>query len=145
MINTLNTNEARKLIELESKKGQVTVKGNNIDFNRIILENKKVNFLILDHTNKKDKLKQQDSSLNEVLCNLAKKNNITFLIDLNEILSAEKIERAKILSRIEQNIMLIKKSKCKLKLINAENHDKKNLFAFLLSLGADTKLAENAI
>ena len=65
------------------------VQGKDIGFNRIILENKKVDMLILSHTNKKDKLKQRDSGLNHVLCNLAKQNNILLAIDLNELIKTQ--------------------------------------------------------
>ena len=90
MINTDNPNEARKIIERESKSGKVIVQGKSIDFNRIILENKKVDMLILSHTNKKDKLKQQDSGLNHVLCEIARKNNITLAFDFSELFDKEK-------------------------------------------------------
>ena len=86
MIQTENINEARKQIDKLSKEGkQVVVQGSSIEFNRLILENKRVNMLILSHTNKKDKLKQKDSGLNHVLCNITKENNIVLAFDMNEL------------------------------------------------------------
>ena len=147
IINTQDAGEARKLIEKTAKENnQVVVQGKSIDFNRLILENKKVNVLILNHTNKKDKLKQQDSGLNHVLCNLARENNITLAIDFSEILAEkEKKQKALILARLEQNIKLAKKSKNKLKIINKEGRDNRDLFSFLLTLGASTEMAKEAV
>jgi len=147
IITTENIEEARKLIEKTSKEGkQVIVQGSSIDFNRILLENKRVNMLILLHTNKKDRLKQRDSGLNHVLCNIAKTNNITLAIDFTEIENEKnKKSRALILGRIRQNIKLMKKAKCKLKIINFNQENKREIFSLLLTLGADTKLAEEAV
>lgn len=146
MIITENLEEARKEINLLVKKGkQIIVQGRSIDFNRLILENKKVNMLVLSHTNKKDTLKQQDSGLNHVLCNLSKDNNIILAFDFQEILNKDKKEKALILARWNQNIQLIKKSGNKVKLINTEGRDKRDLFSFLLTLGMNTKLAEQAV
>jgi len=169
MIDTKNINEARKLIEKASKENkQVIIQGKSIDFNRVILEtlkslrkrdfngtqksnesekisdDKKVSMLVLSHTNKKDKLKQRDSGLNHVLCKIAKENNIILAIDMNELTKTQdKKEKAKILSRIIQNIKLIKKAKNKFKLLNYKN--KQQAFSFLLTLGASTDMAKEAV
>ena len=145
IIDTHNLNEARKLIEkLANEKKEIIVKGKTIGFNRIILENKKVNMLILNHKTGKDKLKQRDSGLNQVLCKIAKKNNIVLAIDLNELKEEkEKKEKAKILARIIQNIKLIKKYKNELKLLNFKN--KSQAFSFLITLGLPTDQAKKAV
>ena len=145
IIDVKSPEEARKQIEkLSKEKKQVLVLGKSIDFNRVILENKRVNILILSHTNKKDMLKQRDSGLNHVLCNLASKNKITLAFDFSE-LKAEKKEKALILARWMQNIKLMRKSKNKIKLINTENIDERDLFSFLLTLGANTQQATMAV
>ena len=143
MIDTDNLNEARKLIEAEAKQGKPVVRGKSIDFNRIILENKKVGMLILDHRDKKDKLKQRDSGLNHVLAEIARKNNITLAFDIDEFKIEDKKEKAKILSRWIHNIKLAKKAGNKIRLLNYK--DKKEAFSFLTSLGLDTKKAEEAL
>ncbi|MFH1711144.1 MAG: RNase P subunit p30 family protein [Nanoarchaeota archaeon] len=136
-----NTEEARKLIEKASKnKEKIIVQGKDIEFNRKVLENKKVDILILNHKIGKDKLKERDSGLNQVLCKIARNNNITLAIDFNEIINSEKREKAIILGRIKQNIKLIKKFKNKLTIINPPE-DKISLSALFRVLGADTKLA----
>lgn len=144
-INTNSSEEARKLIEKANKEGKkVIVAGKSIDFNRIILENKKVNMLILSHENKKDKLKQRDSGLNHVLCKLAKSNNIVLAFDINELKQHEnKKNKALILARMLQNIKLIKKAKNKFKLLNFNS--KHQAFSFLISLGLPTNMAKEAV
>ncbi|MBU1136480.1 MAG: hypothetical protein ABIG37_00575 [Nanoarchaeota archaeon] len=118
------------------------IQGKDISFNRLVLENKKPNVLVLSHENKKDRLKQRDSGLNQVLCKIAKANNTTFAIDFNEIKQEkDKKTKAEILSRIIQNIKLIKKYKNKFKLINCK--DKHNAKSFLINLGLPTSMIKN--
>lgn len=144
---TKSLEEIRKEINKLFEEGKrIIIQGEDIDFNRIILENKKVDMLILSHLNKKDKLKQQDSGLNHVLCNLAKKNNITLAIDFKEITNEkDKKSKALILARLEQNISLMKKSKNNIKIINKEGRDNRDLFSFLLTLNMPTDMAKQTI
>lgn len=144
MINTENIQEARKEIDKQAKEGKkVIVKGKTIDFNRQILENKKTNMLILNHQDQKDRIKQRESGLNQVLCKIAKNNNIILAIDENELRIENKKERADILGRIIQNIKLIKKYKNKLKLINYKN--KIQASSLLLTLGLPTDKIKEAL
>ena len=125
------------------QKNKKTIQGKDISFNRIALENKNTETLILSHTNKHDRLNQRDSGLNQVLCKIALENNITLAIDMKEVSETkDKKSKAIILSRIIQNIKLIKKYKNKFKLINYKN--KEQAFSFLLSLGLPTNLAKKA-
>ncbi len=144
MITAENSEQARREIEKKAKAGEkVIVRGRDAEFNRKILENKKVNILVLNHTKGKDMLKERDSGLNQVLCKIAKDNDIVLAIDFNELKIEDKKQRAKILSRIIQNIRLIKKHKNELIFIN-KPQDELSLSALLRVLGADTKLAKNA-
>jgi len=139
MIETENLNEARKQIDKQYKeKKKIIIKGRDILFNRLILENKKVNILILSHQDKKDNLKQRDSGLNQVLCKIAKQNNISLGIDLNELKIQNKKQKAEVLSRIIQNIKLIKKSKNKLKIFNSKKTPEEK--AVFLTLGLPTEM-----
>jgi RNase P/RNase MRP subunit p30 len=119
------------------------VQGKDIEFNRKALESRKTKILTLSHTNKKDKLKQRDSGLNQVLCKIARDNNIILAIDMNELKVENKKTKALILSRIMQNIKLIKKYKNNFKLINYSN--KEQAFSFLISLGMPTDMAKKAV
>jgi len=141
IINSDNLAEVRKQIEKTAKKAEkVIVLGRDIEFNRKILEMKKINVLVLSHKQGRDKLKQRDSGLNEILCEIARKNNITLAIDFSELLVEDKKQKAKIIGRIIQNLKLIKKHKNRLIVLN-KPQDLKSLQAFLLVLGADTKMA----
>lgn len=120
------------------------VKGKDISFNRKALENKNTEMLILQHKAGKDKLKQRDSGLNQVLCKLARNNNIILAINLKELAEEkDKKEKAIILSRMLQNIRLVKKYKNKFKLLNYKN--KQQAFSFLLSLGLPTDMAKKGL
>jgi len=145
MIDKDNLEEIRKEIDkLARARKKVIVKGKGIEFNRKILENKKVNILVMSHSDKKDKLRQRDSGLNQVLCKIAKDNNITIAFDFSELLKEKDKERALLLARLIQNIKLCRKYKTKFMLLS-EHKDKNSLFSFLLTLGCDTKSAKEAI
>ena len=92
----------------------------------------KINILLLNQTERKDKLKQRNSGLNHVLAKIAKKNNISIGINLDEIIESK--EKSKILARISQNIKLCNKSKLKMKFIYIKEKNKRNLHD-LKSLG----------
>lgn len=144
MIEANSSEQVRKQVDKAAKRREpVSVLGRDIEFNRKILEMKRVNILVLNHKVGKDKLKERDSGLNQVLCKIARDNNIALAIDFNELRETDKKTRAKIISRMIQNIKLIKKYKNKLLIIN-KPQDRLSLAAFLRVLGADTKLASEA-
>jgi len=143
IIHATTAEEARRLIERQGNAEKIMVLGREIGFNRKILETKKVSVLVLSHKEGKDSLKQRNSGLNQVLCKIAKENSISLAIDFHELQEPDKRVRAKILSRIIQNIKLAKKHKNNLIILNKPK-DKLSLSAFLCILGADTKLAKIA-
>ncbi|MBU2633793.1 MAG: hypothetical protein KJ674_00960 [Nanoarchaeota archaeon] len=108
-------------------------------FNRNILETKKNIILIGIEKNKpKDFMKSRNSGLNQVLCKLAKKNNISIGISFNDILNSK--DRINLLGRIMFNIKLCRKYKVKVILCNStknkeEIRNEKDLRAFALTLG----------
>ena len=139
-----NLEQLRRQVDQKAKnKEPVVVRGKDIEFNRKVLEMKKVNTLILSHKNKKDKLKERDSGLNQVLCKLARDNNITLALDFTEILIENKLEKAKMLARLKQNIKLIKKFKNNLAVINKPK-DSISLASLFRVLGSSTQLASQA-
>jgi RNase P/RNase MRP subunit p30 len=146
IINTPDINEARKQILLFKKENKpVIVRARNDEFNRKIFENPDIDTIIgLEIHERKDYLKQRDSGLNEVLCKLAKKNNIKIGIDIQEIKKlTEKKQKAIILARIKQNIELCKRTKTKIVFI--PKIIKQEATSFMLSLGADTQQAKETI
>src|SRR3989338_1588568 len=147
---------ARKAIDKNHGKGIIVVRAKNDDFNRKILENKKVNILLSPESGtgiKHDKLKQRDSGLNHVLCKIAKQNNIAIAIDFSEILKKQNEEKqekgkkqlAEHLARIMQNIKLCKKSGTKIILMKKQGKNNYDLQAFLLTLGMPTNMAKIAV
>jgi RNase P/RNase MRP subunit p30 len=144
MINTSNLNEARKqILNLKKENKLVIVKAQDNEFNRKIFENKDINIVVgLEEHNRKDKLKQRDSGLNEVLCKLANENNIKIGIDLDNLKKQPLKEKAKIISRIIQNINLCKRTKTQIIFIpTLKKHD---AISFMLSLKASTNQAKQS-
>lgn len=90
----------------------IIIQGGDDKINRFVLENKKVDILLSpEKNNKKDSLFFRNSGLNQVLCKLAYKNNISIGFNFSDILNSDKEERAKILGRMFQNARLCKKYK----------------------------------
>ena len=108
-----------------------------------VLENKKTNALILSHKDKKDRLKQRDTGLNHILCKIARDKNKLILIDLKEIMEARSEEKAQILGRLMQNIMLLKKYNVKTGVTNKSTRNNHDIMSLLLTLGASTSFAKD--
>ncbi len=145
MINTPNINEARKQIQKLKKEGkQIIVLAQDPEFNRKIVEIPDVDILLSPEIhNRKEPLKQRDSGLNEILCKIAAKNNIKIGIDLDAIKKLPDENKASVLGRLQQNIMICKKTKTEITLLG--KYDKKDAFSFLLTLGASTEQAKKAV
>jgi|SRR3989344_508437 len=66
----------------------------------------------LEDIERKDSIHQRVSGLNQILCGLAKKNNISILFDVSKITSGQ------ILGRIKQNVSLARKYKLNILIAN---------------------------
>lgn len=130
IINETNFEKARE--KIKKSKEPIIFSSNDDDLNRKILEKTKINILLLNQNERKDKLKQRNSGFNHVLAKIAKKNKISIGINLDEIIESK--DKAKILSRITQNIKLCNKSKIKMKFIAINEKNKRNPYD-LKSLG----------
>ena len=107
--------------KIRSAKGKnVIFSSDDDELNRKILEKEKINVLLLNQENRKDKMKQRDSGFNHVLAKIAKKNNVTLGINLHEILENKGKKKAEILARIRQNVKICSKEKLKMKFISAK-------------------------
>lgn len=142
-----NISKLKKLIQEAKEKApeeEIIIPASDSEFNRKILEIKGIDVLLSPEKNQeKNSIKQLASGLNHVLCKLAAKNNTAIGINLDEIQQLTKEEKAKRIARIKQNIKLCKKAKTKIKILGKAN--KQQLFSFLISLGADTKTAKEAL
>ncbi len=147
MINTTNLNQALKEIQqLKKENKPVIVQAQDEKFNRKIFENPNVDIITnLEIHKRKDYMKQRDSGLNEILCKLAKQNNIKIGINLQLIKSLTPYQKSIILGRIKQNIKLCKKTKTPIIILNKKKFTKQDIISFFLTLGASTKQAKQAV
>ena len=135
--------KSRKLIK-ENHGKEIVFTSEDDELNRKILEKEKITFLLLNQKNRKDFAKQRNSGLNQVLAKIAKKNNVSIGINLEEIIQSKPKEKAQILSRIIQNIKLCNKYKIQMKFFSRnqflKNHGSK---AFGSILGMPTWMTKN--
>jgi len=135
MIIKENTYEKVRTEINKSTDKNIIFSSNDDELNRKILEKLKINILLLNLSNRKDKLKQRNSGLNQVLAKIAQKNRISIGINLDEIIEEKNlIEKSKIISRLKQNIKLCNKNKLKIKFISQKKENERNLHD-LKSLG----------
>ncbi len=131
--------KARK--ELGNIKETKIFSSNDDELNRKVLEKEQIDVLLLSQENRKDKMKQRDSGLNEVLAKIAKKNDVAIGINLDEIIHSEKKNKAKILGRVRQNVELCKKAKLKMMFFSEkQNLNSVDLKALGLVLGMPTNM-----
>ena len=98
------------------------VSGND-ELNRKILEKVPINFLVISQINRKDKQKQRDSGFNQVMAKIAKKNNITIGICLDEIITSKGKVKSDIIARIKQNVKLCSKNKLNMRFCGKTKRD----------------------
>jgi|TARA_Y100000310_G_C20637754_1_gene792123 RNase P/RNase MRP subunit p30 len=99
--------------EILKEKNLVVVRAGNDEFNRKVVENKKVDILLSPELNKKqDSLHYRKSGLNQVLCKLAKENDMAIGFDFSLLLNSK--ERGKILGRMMFNYKICKKYNVKM-------------------------------
>lgn len=147
----LKIHKIRKVSELNklSSKDINVVLGGTIDLNRKILENKKTDILLSPHClAKKDKMHFRNSGLNQVLCKIAKKNNIALGISFSQILNSKK--RGQEIGRIMQNIKFCQKYGVKIVLGTFaekkwELRTPKDLISYGLLLGMNPKEAKQSL
>jgi RNase P/RNase MRP subunit p30 len=145
--------ETRRIIDsLKSRRKLIAVKGSSNNFNRRVIETMKINYLVgLEDFNKPDNLKQRDSGLNHVLAKIAKKRGVRVVFNISEFNKLNKKMKGISLSKLIQNIKVLRKAGCELKIANF-SLDKKDLVLdekdrqiFLATLGCDSKIVKNSI
>jgi RNase P/RNase MRP subunit p30 len=143
----MNFSRLKTEIEKARKKEpnlEIIFSSNDDEFNRQVLEKARIDILLLNLSKRKDFSKQRNSGLNVVFTNIAKKKNIAIGINMNEIRSENKKEKAEILARIIQNINLCKKKKVQMKFIlEKEVKSTLALKSLGLSLGMPTWMTKN--
>jgi RNase P/RNase MRP subunit p30 len=148
IINTSNLQEIRNQIQKSKKvnpEETIIIRAGDEEFNRKVLEIKGVGILLSPElNNEKDKLKQRSSGLNEFLCKLAAKNNISIAIDVESLKKQDKKSKAKTLARIIQNITLCKRTKTQIILWPENKYKKQDTMSFLMALKSSSKQAKKA-
>ena len=140
LIQDIDFNKIRKKIRENSEK-TIIFSSDNDEQNKKIIEKEKINVLLLNQIQRKDKFKQRDSGFNQVLAKLAKKKNIIIGINLDEILESKKEKKKDILARIKQNVKLCNKNKLKMNFIALKEKNKRDIYdlkALGLVLGMPT-------
>ncbi len=100
------------------------INGGNELTNRKAVENKSIDILLHPEENtKKDFMHSRNSGLNQVLCRLANKNNVSIGFSFNNILNSSGMKRAILLGRMIQNVILCKKYKVKMIVVNHTAND----------------------
>ena len=148
IIEETNLDKLRKRIN--QAKGLIIVRGINDNVNRAALENKRVKILLSpEYGRKNDSLHFRNSGLNQVLCKLAKKNNIAIGFNLSDILNNDKLTKINILGKMMQNVRFCRKYKVRM-IVGSFAKDKyelrsiDSLKAFASCIGMDGKEINNA-
>ncbi len=147
-----NELEVRKIIDSLRRKGKIiAVVGHNNHFNRRVLETMPVRYLVSPEKYlKQDNLKQRDSGLNHVLAKIAKQKNISIMLDFTDLKKLRPFELSNRIGRISQNLRICRKTNTKINIATFAKSQKdfiapKELFEFMLSIGASTKQAKESI
>ncbi|MCL5018359.1 MAG: hypothetical protein M1416_01170 [Candidatus Pacearchaeota archaeon] len=144
LIRENNFDKARKLIK-ENKDKKIIFSSDDDELNRKILDKEDINVLLINQKNRKDFQKQRNSGLNQVLAKMAKKKNIAIGVNLDEIVNSEGKEKARILSRVSQNIRICNKNKLKMEIIVLDKKNDRNVYdlrALNLVLGMPTSMVK---
>ncbi len=83
----------------------------NVEDNREIFDKKKSIVIYNLEDQKRDFIHFRNSGLNQVLCKLAKKNNIAVAFNFNLVLNNDGMKRSQILGRMMQNVRFCRKYK----------------------------------
>jgi len=145
LIQETDFNKIRQKIKSNPNK-TIIFSFDNDELNRKVLEKEKINVLLINQTQRKDRFKQRNSGFNQVLAKLAKKKNVIIGINLDEILETKGEKKKEILARIKQNIKLCNKHKLKMDFIALKKQNKRDIYdlkALGLVLGMPTYMTKN--
>jgi len=146
VIKAKNKDDLRKQVSRNYGKFILAVQGSNDDVNRAAVEDARIDILLNPEIERtRDFSDWRNSGLNNVLCNLASKNDIPIGIDLST-LPKEKFALAERLGRIMQNIRLCRKFKTKMLIFSQENEfNGFDLQSIAFTLGMSTQQAKESL
>jgi ribonuclease P/MRP protein subunit RPP1 len=137
--------KARKAIQ-KNKGHKIIFSSDDDELDRKILEKESIHVLLLNQKSRKDFQKQRNSGFNHVLAKIAKKNNVIIGINFDEIINSDKKQKAEILARVKQNVMICNKNKLQMKFIAQEEKNKRSVYdlkSLGLILGMPTWMTKN--
>ena len=144
--------EARRIIEsLRGSGKKIAIQGGDDAFNRRAIESLRVDYLVSpEGKTKRDNLKQRDSGINHVIAKLAKRKNISIVINIFDIKKLKKEELALRMSKILQNIKICRKAGCEIRIASfgskeSEVIDELGRRAFGESLGMSSQQSNHSI
>ncbi len=112
----------------------IVITGGSEKVNRSAVSTKNVDILLDPHLGqRKDKMHQRDSGLNQVLLKLAKQNNVAIGFSFKNVLNSKNLEKD--LGRIIQNIILCRKYKVKMVIQEFENRNRVDVNSLFKVLG----------
>jgi len=134
---------------MDNRGGLVVVAGGNDEINRAALENKSIDILLgPEFSREKDFIHFRNSGLNQVLCKLAKKNDVAVGFSFNYLMNSKNKEL--VLGKMMQNISLCRKYKLKMVLGSfaskeMEMKNKSELMSFGKVIGMNGKEIKDAL
>ena len=137
--------DQKKVQQARSRSPLVFVSG--VEDNRFAFE-KAVPDLVfgVEEAQPRDFMHQRGSGLNHVLCRLAKDNDVKIGFSFNSVLNSVGMSRAQIIGRMQQNIVLCRKFRCRTVIASFarspfEMRSPKDLMAFFVEIGMHQKEA----
>ncbi len=132
--------EEVNLKEIGKAKGAVVVRGGNEETNRKIVSNRKVDVLVGAEVVGRDFMFQRNSGLNQVLCKLAKENDVAIGFSFKDLLNSK--DKGALLGKMMQNVRLCRKYKVRMFLFEA---DRMVFKSFGNVLGMNGKEVKNSV
>jgi len=129
--------KARDLIRKNRGK-KIIFSSDDDELDRKILEKEKIDILLLNQRERKDRQKQRESGFDHVMAKLAKKNGVAIGINFDEIINSHGKNKADILARIRQNVKICNKEKLKMVFLKAKEKNIYDLKSLGLVLGMPT-------
>lgn len=104
----------------------------------------------IEEAQPRDFMHQRGSGLNHIMCRFAKENNVKIGFSFNSILNSSGMSRAQVIGRMQQNILLCRKFKCRTVIASFakdpyEMRAPKDLMAFFTEIGMHQKEAKDSL
>jgi len=122
-----------------------------VEDNRFAFEKSRPDMVFaLEEAQPRDFMHQRGSGLNHIMCRFAKENDVKLGFSFTSILNSSGMSRAQIIGRMQQNIKLCRKYKCKIVIASFaedpfEMRSPKDLMAFFVEIGMHQKEAKDAL